>query len=188
MSSGCFSLRAGCVQLFTHFQVYDLVLYLRFLSFLDWTLDASKTKGRMLPFPAARTGPGARTRHGPSHLPLFSKQEQQQAVSTLPCAHMQGLVPALVMVANPTLQYMLYEWLTARVLGWRRTTRNAAAATAAARRCVMRVCGSSGSSRSRSGSSGSSGGGSSSSGDGICMCLCLWVAAYADMAHGCACR
>jgi solute carrier family 25 (peroxisomal adenine nucleotide transporter), member 17 len=30
---------------------------------------------------------------------------------------MQGIVPTLVMVANPTIQYALYEWLTAL---WRR--------------------------------------------------------------------
>ncbi|PNH11325.1 Mitochondrial substrate carrier family protein Q [Tetrabaena socialis] len=31
----------------------------------------------------------------------------------------KGLNPALAMVTNPTLQYILYEWLTARLLEWR---------------------------------------------------------------------
>jgi len=50
-----------------------------------------------------------------------------------PTAFWKGLAPALVMVVNPTLQYMLYEWLTARLLGWRREQRFAAASAAAAR-------------------------------------------------------
>ncbi len=29
------------------------------------------------------------------------------------------MLPSLVMVANPTLQYILYEWLTARLLEMR---------------------------------------------------------------------
>jgi len=32
----------------------------------------------------------------------------------------KGLVPALAMVVNPTLQYVLYEWLTARLMELRR--------------------------------------------------------------------
>jgi adenine nucleotide transporter 17 len=28
---------------------------------------------------------------------------------------MQGVVPTLLMVANPTVQYMIYEWLRARL-------------------------------------------------------------------------
>ncbi len=32
----------------------------------------------------------------------------------------QGVVPALVMVSNPVVQFFLYEWLTARLLDVRR--------------------------------------------------------------------
>jgi len=32
----------------------------------------------------------------------------------------KGLVPALVMVSNPTLQYIIYEWLVARLMALRR--------------------------------------------------------------------
>lgn len=37
----------------------------------------------------------------------------------------QGLAPALVMVLNPTIQYILYEWLTARIREMRRQAQKA---------------------------------------------------------------
>jgi adenine nucleotide transporter 17 len=36
---------------------------------------------------------------------------------------LQGLYPSLVMVVNPTLQYIIYEWLVARSLAWRSSSR-----------------------------------------------------------------
>jgi hypothetical protein len=35
-------------------------------------------------------------------------------------AALQGLVPSLVMVSNPTIQYILYEWLTVQLASLRR--------------------------------------------------------------------
>lgn len=32
----------------------------------------------------------------------------------------KGLWPSMVMVVNPTIQYILYEWMVARALDWRR--------------------------------------------------------------------
>ncbi|KAG1661494.1 hypothetical protein FOA52_010209 [Chlamydomonas sp. UWO 241] len=46
----------------------------------------------------------------------------------------KGLVPALVMVGNPTLQYIFYEWLTGRLLKLRR-----AAAAAGSRKALANV-------------------------------------------------
>lgn len=33
-----------------------------------------------------------------------------------------GCLPALIMVSNPTVQYVIYEWLVARLAEWRRST------------------------------------------------------------------
>ncbi|KAG2494995.1 hypothetical protein HYH03_006928 [Edaphochlamys debaryana] len=40
----------------------------------------------------------------------------------------RGVLPSLVMVANPTLQYILYEWLTGKLLGMRRSAARGKAA------------------------------------------------------------
>jgi hypothetical protein len=42
----------------------------------------------------------------------------------------QGVVPAIVMVSNPTIQYILYEWLTTRLVNIRRLA-------APSKRCVL---------------------------------------------------
>lgn len=39
----------------------------------------------------------------------------------VPPSFCQGLVPSLVMVLNPTLQYIIYEYFTALLLEARRT-------------------------------------------------------------------
>lgn len=41
----------------------------------------------------------------------------------------KGLAPALVMVLNPTLQYILYEWLCSRLRDLRRSAASAAASS-----------------------------------------------------------
>ena len=48
--------------------------------------------------------------------------------------HVQGLwrgcLPSLIMVSNPTAQYVLYEWLVARLAEWRGRTAKAGEAHA----------------------------------------------------------
>lgn len=39
---------------------------------------------------------------------------------------MQGVVPALIMVANPTINFILYEWLVTRVRNFQRLRAEAA--------------------------------------------------------------
>ncbi len=47
-------------------------------------------------------------------------------VCVLTLLHTQGVVPALIMVTNPTIQFILYEWLVARVRDIRRKRAQAA--------------------------------------------------------------
>ena len=44
----------------------------------------------------------------------------------------RGCLPSLIMVSNPTAQYVLYEWLVARLAEWRGRTAKAGEAHAAA--------------------------------------------------------
>ena len=87
-----------------------LPLYLRLL--LNARLHPTRCPAApppLSPFTAAspllqHSSPSSR----PLHLPPPHTHTQTQT-------HTQGVLPSLVMVANPTLQYIMYEWLTARL-------------------------------------------------------------------------
>ena len=49
-------------------------------------------------------------------------RRQDNLVVSVPQALWNGCLPALIMVSNPTVQYVIYEWLVARLAEWRRST------------------------------------------------------------------
>jgi adenine nucleotide transporter 17 len=50
----------------------------------------------------------------------------------------KGLAPSMIMVINPTIQYILYESLVARALEWQRNSRAARPAAGSAAAAVQR--------------------------------------------------
>jgi hypothetical protein len=46
----------------------------------------------------------------------------QMGLGTVPVVQgfWKGVLPSLVMVSNPTVQYVLYEWLTSQLIKWKK--------------------------------------------------------------------